>query len=69
VPDLQGADVTRHGAVVGMIELGWSGARLAICEQAFDAPDWNLVVFNPQAGQTVTEVVATVLRKIRGTVP
>ena len=67
VPDRQGADVTRHGEVVGMIELGWSRARLAICEQAFDTPDWDLVMFDPQAGQSVTEVVATVLRKIRGT--
>jgi hypothetical protein len=66
VPDLQGADVTRRREVVGMIELGWSKARLAICEQAFDAPDWDLVVFDPEGGQSVTEVVATVLRKIRG---
>ena len=66
VPDLQGADVTHHGEVVGMIELGWSNARLAICEQTFDAPDWDLVVFDPQAGQSVAEVVAMVLRKIRG---
>jgi DEAD/DEAH box helicase domain-containing protein len=67
VPDRQGADVTRHGEVMGMIELGWSRARLAICEQGFDAPDWDLVVFDPRAAQSVTEVVATVLRKIKGT--
>lgn len=66
VPDLQGADVTSHGEVVGMLELGWSNARLAICEQAFDAPDWDLVVFDPRAGQSVSEVVAIVLRKTKG---
>jgi DEAD/DEAH box helicase domain-containing protein len=66
VPDRQGFDVTHDGEVIGMIELGWSNARVAICEEAFDTKEWDLLVFKPESGQSVTQVVATVLRKIEG---
>ncbi|OKO73360.1 hypothetical protein AC629_36725 [Bradyrhizobium sp. NAS80.1] len=68
VPDRQGFDVTREGEVVGMIELGWSQARLAICEEPFDTTEWDLIEFNPETGQSVTQVVAMVLRRIEGRV-
>jgi DEAD/DEAH box helicase domain-containing protein len=66
VPDRQGFDVSHDGEVVGMIELGWTNARVAICEEAFDTKDWDLLVFRPESGQSVSEVVTTVLRKIEG---
>ncbi|MCA1412671.1 DEAD/DEAH box helicase [Bradyrhizobium sp. NBAIM20] len=66
VPDRQGFDVTSEGEVVGMIELGWSQARLAICEEPFETAEWDLIVFEPETGQSVTQVVAMVLRKIEG---
>jgi DEAD/DEAH box helicase domain-containing protein len=64
VPDRQGFDVSHDGEVIGMIELGWTNARVAISEEAFDTKDWDLLVFRPESGQSVTEVVTTVLRKI-----
>jgi hypothetical protein len=66
MPDLLGDDLTYNGEVVAMIELGWSHARLAICEEPFDAAEWDLVVFKPETGQSVTQVVAMVLRKMEG---
>jgi len=63
-PDLLGADLIENGEVVGMVEMGWSEARVAICEDAFETSDWNLISFDPAGGQLLTEIVATVLRKL-----
>ena len=65
VPDRIGADLTQNGEVVGMIEFGWSEFRLAICEDEFNVSDWSLIPFDPDGGQSVTEVAAIVLRKIK----
>jgi len=64
VPDMLGADITKNGEVVGMIEFGWSDLRLAICEDAFDVSDLELIPFDPEGSQSVTEVAAFVLRRI-----
>jgi DEAD/DEAH box helicase domain-containing protein len=64
-PDMIGADITKDGEVVGMIEFGWSDIKLAICEDAFDTPNWALVSFNPESGQSVTEATSMILRKIK----
>jgi hypothetical protein len=61
-----GADLTYNGEVVGMIEIGWSNIRLAICEDIFATSEWDLVSFNPEKGKSVTEITAIILRKIEG---
>ena len=66
VPDMVGADLSQDGEVIGMIEIGWSEIRLAICEAAFDASEWDLVSFDPKGGQSVMEIAAIVLRKLEG---
>jgi len=64
VPDMIGADLTgADGAVIGMVEVAWSDVRLAINEDDFETADWNIVKFDPEAGQSVMAIVSIVLKK------
>jgi DEAD/DEAH box helicase domain-containing protein len=69
VPDMVGADLIQDGEVVGMIEIGWSNIRLAVCEDAFEASEWDLISFNADKGQSVTQIAALILQKIEGLKP
>jgi len=64
-PNLVGSDLSANGEVVGMIELGWSEARLGICEQSFAVPGWQLIAFSPETAPSMTQIVTTVLRKLQ----
>ncbi|MEP3431174.1 MAG: DEAD/DEAH box helicase [Roseibium sp.] len=63
-PDLIGADLTVDGAVAGMAEVGWSEKYLAVCETPFELKGWSLIHFDPESGQSLTELTASILRHL-----
>lgn len=69
-PDEIGRDLTgADGAVVGMAELCWSAARLAICETALEVPGWSLLRFDPadaKAASSLREIASRVLEILEG---
>jgi DEAD/DEAH box helicase domain-containing protein len=64
LPDLIGADLTHEGEVVGMIEFGWSDFRVAVCEDRFDVPDWDLVSFDPNDLSSIAGLVIVLVQKL-----
>ena len=63
VPDLIGADITNAGgAVIGMVEIGWTEIGLGINEDNFESEKWKIVKFGPEAEQSITAIVSVVLR-------
>jgi DEAD/DEAH box helicase domain-containing protein len=68
-PDLIGADLTHNDEVVGMIEFGWSNSRVAICEDKFEVPDWDLIPYGATAGNSLAELVAMIIQKIEEKAP
>jgi DEAD/DEAH box helicase domain-containing protein len=66
-PDRIGDDLIAGGRVVGMIEFGWSEARVAVAETVSEDVGWTLVKFDPQSdpvGVTVTRII-TALQEAR----
>lgn len=59
-PDHLGDDLVVGGRVVGAMEFGWAGARVAIAETAHEGVGWTLVQFDPETheeGETVTRII------------
>lgn len=59
-PDCMGDDLVSGGRVIGMMEFGWSAARVAVAVESFADAGWSLIKFEPetdQVGQTVTRVL------------
>jgi DEAD/DEAH box helicase domain-containing protein len=63
-PDLIGADLTNtEGAVIGMVEIGWSEIGLGIAEDNFESTKWDIEKFNPETERSLITIVSIVLRK------
>jgi DEAD/DEAH box helicase domain-containing protein len=59
-PDCLGDDVVVEGRVVGMMEFGWSGSRVAVVVEAPVETSWTMVAFDPDVdaiGETVTKIL------------
>jgi len=59
-PDRFGDDLLVDGRVVGMMEFGWTQARVALAERDVEGAGWTLVVFDPEAdpvGTAVTKLI------------
>jgi DEAD/DEAH box helicase domain-containing protein len=63
-PDLIGADLSHEGQVVGMIEFGWSGSGVAVCEDKFDVPNWDLISYSPDDFGSLAGLVTTLVQKL-----
>ena len=63
-PVLIGADLTNtQGAVIGMVEIGWSEIGLGIAEDNFESTKWDIEKFNPETERSLITIVSIVLRK------
>ena len=63
-PDMIGADLTdAEGAVIGMVEVGWSKLRLAINDDDFETAGWDILSFDPEAEPSVMAMVSAILKK------
>ena len=59
-PDHLGDDLVVGGRVVGAMEFGWAGARVAVAETVHEGVGWTLVQFDPEThevGETVTRII------------
>ena len=72
-PDMIGLDIVSGGEVVGMAELVWTSVKLCVSEQAFEAPGWTIIEFDPgesetegAGGQPMSAVVANIIAAIEG---
>lgn len=64
VPDGIGLDLVRAGAVVGMAEIAWNAAKLAIADQDLSIPGWTIIHFDPYDPDQITPVSAIVVQII-----
>lgn len=64
-PDHIGDDLLAAGRVVGMMEFGWSAARVAVCEEDHEGTEWTLITFTPGA-DPVGEAVTGILQALEG---
>ena len=63
-PDGIGLDLVRAGAVVGMAEIAWNAAKLAIADQDLSIPGWTIIHFDPYDPDQITPVSAIVVQII-----
>ena len=66
-PDLIGHDVMDGDMVSGMIELGWSAAKLGLSEVGFSLNDWNVILVDPETDFSMTELMNSILTGLERT--
>ena len=72
-PDAIGLDLVAFGEVVGMAELAWSAANVAVSEQSFEVPGWTIIEFDPgnvdgsgSSRQPISTIVSKIIEAIEG---
>lgn len=63
-PDLIGDDIVVGGRVVGMMEFGWSAARVSVTERDQEIPGWVHVAFESATGG-LSDAVAKILQELQ----
>ena len=66
-PDLLGWDIMVGDTVIGMVELGWSVAKIGLAEESVEVSGWDIIDIN--VGIAVAEIVRRVLARIEGSTP
>ncbi len=63
-PDLIGHDAMVGDAVIGLIEVGWSGARLGLTEDGFELENWDIIEVDPQAGLPLSSTLERIIARL-----
>ena len=63
-PDLIGHDAMVGDAVIGLIEVGWSGARLGLTEDGFEMEKWDIIELDPEAGVPLSATLDRIIARL-----
>jgi hypothetical protein len=64
-PDAIGVDLVESGAVAGMAEIAWIGAKVALVEDPISITGWTIIHFNPYDPAGAPEMSETVAQLIK----
>jgi DEAD/DEAH box helicase domain-containing protein len=66
-PDLVGWDALQGDTVVGMVEIGWSPARVGLVEVPFELPGWHIIVVDTRQRGSNMDLIGMILSSIERT--
>lgn len=65
-PDVVGGDIMNGDSVAGMVEVGWSDARVGVSYSVFDAPEWTVLPMPKPGAADFVERIGDILSALKG---
>jgi hypothetical protein len=66
-PDIVGGDIMNGDSVAGMVEIGWSDARVGVTYSSFEAPGWTVLPAPTPGAADFVERIGDILTALKGT--